>query len=149
MKCREDPLLIDRLQIGRERGVRPIDPMDLPARWTEVADRFGHEGSLAARPDAGDRGIGCLGVTFSSFAEQEAKVKEYRRRIQNCNPVGSFVNDQVATVNFLYCHEDNETGAKTGMKMIGRFNYMAAQLDMAKEAYPAKSYPSLFRQRSL
>ena len=28
------------------------------------------------------------------------------------------------------------------MKMIGHFNYMAAQLDMAKEAYPAKSYPA-------
>ena len=36
--------------------------------------------------DAADRGIGSLGVTFTSFAEQEAKVKEYRRRIQNCNP---------------------------------------------------------------
>jgi hypothetical protein len=52
------------------------------------------------------------------------------------------VNDQVATVNFLYCHPDNETGAKTGMNMIRHFNYMAAQLDMAKEAYPAKSYPA-------
>ena len=139
----------------------------IPKMWTQ--ERFGYEGQYFSMPsravlpkpyqkphppmwvavtspgtelDAADRGIGCLGVTFTSFAEQEAKVKEYRRRVQNCNPVGAFVNNQVATVNFLYCHEDNETGAKTGMKMIRHFNYMAAQLDMAKEAYPAKSYPA-------
>jgi hypothetical protein len=92
--------------------------------------------------DAADRGIGSLGVTFTTFAEQEAKVKEYRRRIQNCNPVGGFVNNQVNTVNFLYCHEDSETGTKVGMRMIQHFNYLAAQLDMAKEAVPTKSYPS-------
>jgi hypothetical protein len=28
------------------------------------------------------------------------------------------------------------------MRMIQHFNYLAAQLDMAKEAYPTKSYPS-------
>lgn len=139
----------------------------IPKMWTQ--DRFQYEGQYFSMPsravlpkpyqkphppmwvavtspgtelDAADRGIGCLGVTFTSFAEQEAKVKEYRRRVQNCDPVGSFVNDQVATVNFLYCHQDNEVGAKTGMGMIRHFNYMAAQLDMAKEAYPAKSYPN-------
>ena len=139
----------------------------IPKMWTQ--ERFGYEGQYFSMPsravlpkpyqkphppmwvavtspgtelDAADRGIGCLGVTFTSFAEQEAKVKEYRRRVQHCNPVGSFVNNQVATVNFLYCHADNETGAKTGMNMIRHFNYMAAQLDMAKEAYPAKSYPA-------
>ena len=100
-----------------------------PPMWVAVT-------SPGTELDAADRGIGCLGVTFTSFAEQEAKVKEYRRRVQNCDPVGSFVNDQVATVNFLYCHQDNEVGAKTGMGMIRHFNYMAAQLDMAKEAYP-------------
>src|SRR5262249_57305932 len=33
-------------------------------------------------------------------------------------------------------------GTKMGMRMIQHFNYLAAQLDMAKEAYPTKSYPS-------
>jgi hypothetical protein len=45
-------------------------------------------------------------------------------------------------VNFLYCHEESETGTKVGMRMIQYFNYLAAQLDMAKEAVPTKSYPS-------
>ena len=97
-----------------------------PPMWVAVT-------SPGTELDAADRGIGSLGVTFTSFAEQEAKVKEYRRRIQNCNPVGGFVNNQVNTVNFSFCHEDSETGTKIGMRMIQHFNYLAAQLDMAKE----------------
>ncbi len=106
-----------------------------PPMWVAVT-------SPGTELDAADRGIGSLGVTFTSFAEQEAKVKEYRRRIQNCNPVGSFVNNQVNTVNFLFCHDDSEKATKIGMGMIQNFNYMAAQFDMAKEAFPTKSYPS-------
>ena len=90
--------------------------------------------------DAADRGIGCLGVTFS-FAEQEAKVKEYRRRVQNCNPVGSFVNDQVATVNFLYCHADNETGAKTGMNMAISITWRLSSIWQKRRIPPSPTRP--------
>ena len=65
----------------------------------------------APRFDAADRGIGSLGLTFGGFAEQEKKIAEYRRRIKYCDPVGEFVNEQVNTVNFLYCHEDADDGA--------------------------------------
>ncbi|MCS6926468.1 MAG: LLM class flavin-dependent oxidoreductase [Candidatus Binatia bacterium] len=139
----------------------------IPQMWMQ--ERFGYEGRYFSMPsravlpkpyqkphppmwvavttpgtelDAADRGLGCLGVTFASFAEQEAKVEEYRRRIKNCNPVGAFVNEQTSTVNFLYCHEDDEVGIKTGQRLLGTFNYLAAQLDMAREMYPTKSYPT-------
>src|SRR5206468_3390644 len=90
-----------------------------------------------------DRGLGSLGLTFGGVAEQEKKIAEYRRRIQSCDPVGDFVNEQVNTVNFLYCHDDLETGVKTGQRLSGTFNYLAAQLLAAREAYPTRSYPSL------
>jgi hypothetical protein len=93
--------------------------------------------------DAADRGLGSLGLTFGQFAEQERKIAEYRRRIQLCEPVGEFVNDQVSTVNFLYCHEDDTIGRATGRRMADTFNYLAAQLISAREAYPTRSYPSL------
>jgi hypothetical protein len=93
--------------------------------------------------DAADRGLGSLGLTFGGFAEQETKIGDYRRRIRSCDPVGSFVNEQVNTVNFLYCHEDSETGVNTGRRLAGSFNYLAAQLLAAREAYPTRSYPSL------
>jgi alkanesulfonate monooxygenase SsuD/methylene tetrahydromethanopterin reductase-like flavin-dependent oxidoreductase (luciferase family) len=93
--------------------------------------------------DAADRGLGSLGLTFGQFAEQEKRTAEYRRRIRNCEPVGAFVNDQVSTVNFLYCHEDDATGRATGRRMADMFNYLASQLISAREAFPSRSYQSL------
>jgi len=110
---------------------RPHPPM-----WVAVT-------SPGTELDAADRGLGSLGLTFGGFDEQEKKIAEYRRRIQLCDPVGEFVNDSVSTVNFLYCHEDDEVGRNTGRRMANTFNYLATQLTSAREAYPAKSYPSL------
>jgi alkanesulfonate monooxygenase SsuD/methylene tetrahydromethanopterin reductase-like flavin-dependent oxidoreductase (luciferase family) len=139
----------------------------IPKMWTQ--ERYSHQGQFFSMPsravlpkpvqkphpplwvavsspgtedDAADRGMGCLGVNFTTFAEQERKVREYRRRIQYCEPAGAFVNDQLNTINFLYCHDDSEVGVSTGRKMIGQFQYMAGQLDMAKEVYPTRAYPS-------
>src|SRR5262249_20112299 len=139
----------------------------IPQMWTE--ERFSYDGRFFSMPsravlpkpyqkphppmwaagtspgtemDAPDRAFGSLGVSFSSFAEQEAKIKEYRRRIQNCNPVGKSVNNKVNTINFSFCHEDDETGGRVGLQMGRYFNYLASQLDMAKEVFPTRSYPS-------
>jgi alkanesulfonate monooxygenase SsuD/methylene tetrahydromethanopterin reductase-like flavin-dependent oxidoreductase (luciferase family) len=139
----------------------------IPKMWTQ--ERYQHEGRFFSMPsravlpkplqkphpplwvavsspgtedDAADRGMGCLGVNFTTFAEQERKVKEYRRRIQHCEPAGGFVNDQLNTINFLFCHDDSAEGVATGRKMIGQFQYLAGQLDMAKEVYPTRAYPS-------
>jgi alkanesulfonate monooxygenase SsuD/methylene tetrahydromethanopterin reductase-like flavin-dependent oxidoreductase (luciferase family) len=93
--------------------------------------------------DAADRGLGSLGLTFGHFAEQEQRIKEYRRRIQLCTPVGEFVNEQVSTVNFLFCHEDDAEGVRLGRQLGTTFNYLASQLVSVREAYPSKSYKSL------
>ena len=140
----------------------------IPRMWME--ERFGYEGECFRMPerailpkpiqkphppmwvavtspgtelDAADRGMGSLGLTFGSFREQEGKIAEYRRRIKYCDPVGAFVNEQVNTVNFLFCHEDDAYGAKTGMRVAGTFNYLAEQLLAARQAYPSRSYPNL------
>ena len=140
----------------------------IPRMWTQ--ERFGYQGrsfSMPARAvlpkpyqkphppmwvavtspgtelDAAERGLGSLGLTFGGFAEQETRIAEYRRRIRSCEPVGEIVNDQVSTVNFLFCHEDGAYGVTTGRRLSGTFQYMAAQLLAAREAYPAQSYPSL------
>ena len=140
----------------------------LPKMWTQ--DTFSYDGEFWSMPertivpkvyqrphpplwvavtspgtelDAADRGLGSLGLTFGQFAEQEKRIAEYRRRIRSCEPVGAFVNDQVSTVNFLYCHEDDATGRATGRRMADTFNYLAAQLISAREAFPSRSYQSL------
>ncbi|RIK87424.1 MAG: hypothetical protein DCC67_01785 [Planctomycetota bacterium] len=133
----------------------------LPKMWTQ--ERFSYQGRAFSMPeraiipkpvqkphppmwvavtspgtelDAADRGMGSLGLTFGGFREQEAKIKEYRRRIKVCEPAGAFVNEQVNTVNFLFCHEDLKYGVKTGQRLSGTFNYLAAQLLPAREAMP-------------
>ncbi len=92
--------------------------------------------------DAADRGIGCLGVAAASYAEQERRTREYRRRIKQCDPVGA-VNDRVATLNFLYCHENPQQAAATGLRMLGVFSVLNAHLLSTREACPTRAYQSL------
>ncbi len=140
----------------------------LPKMWTQ--ERFSHRGEAFSMPsrailpkpyqkphppmwvavtspgteiDAAERGLGSLGLTFGGFSEQEKKIAEYRRRIKVCDPVGEIVNEQVNTVNFLFCHEEDQKGVSTGLRLQGSFGYLAAQLLSTREAYPTRSYPSL------
>ncbi len=140
----------------------------LPRMWTEEC--FSYEGSCFSVPerailpkplqkphpplwvtvttpgtelDAADRGLGCLGVATAGFAAQEKRTKEYHRRIQLCDPVGAVVNDQVATLGFLYCHENVRVAAERGMRMLGTFGMLNAHLLFTREAYPTSAYQSL------
>ena len=105
-----------------------------PPLWVAVT-------SPGTEIDAAEHGIGALGLTFNDFAEQERRVKAYHKVIASCEPAGA-INNQVATVNFLYCHEDNEVGQKTGLRLSGTFGYAAAQLVSAREVYASPSYGS-------
>lgn len=139
----------------------------LPRMWTE--ERFSWEGNCFSMPeravlpkplqqphppmwvtvtspgtelDAAERGLGCLGVSTGSVAEQERRTREYHRRIQQSDPVGE-VNDQVATLNFMHCHEDLKTAATRGMSFLGMFGMLNSQLLFTREAYPTTGYASL------
>ena len=107
-----------------------------PPMWVAVT-------SPGTEIDAAERGLGSLGLSFAGFDEQEKKIKEYRRRIQSCEPVGAFVNEQVATTNFLFCHEDEKTGVEMGKKLGNTFNYLATQLISTREVFSSPSYQSL------
>ncbi len=106
---------------------RPHPPM-----WVTVT-------SPGTELDAADRGLGSLGVAAAGYAEQERRNKEYRHRIQHCDPVGA-VNDKVATLNYLYCHEDREHAARVGMQMLGLFRLTNAHLLSTRETYPTRAY---------
>ncbi|MFC4034788.1 LLM class flavin-dependent oxidoreductase [Streptomyces polygonati] len=140
----------------------------LPRLWTE--DRVGYEGatfSFPERPvvpkpvqdphpplwvtvtspgterDAADRGLGCLGVAAAGFKEQERRTAEYRKRIQHCTPAGKSVNEQVATMNYLFCHPDDEVAGRVGGAMFAAFGMLNSNLLWAREVYPTPSYRSL------
>src|ERR1700690_3230867 len=119
-----------------ERAVLPKQPQPPPPpMWVAVT-------SPGTEFDAADRGLGCLGLTPGGFQESEKKINGYRARVANCDPVGSFVNDKVSTINFLSCAEDGDRARKAGLRVASIFSYMASQLLSAKEVLPTRSYPS-------
>src|SRR5262249_20601726 len=71
--------------------------------------------------DAADRGIGCLGVAAASYHEQERRTLEYRKRIQLCDPVSSVVNNQVTTLNYMHCREDDAAATAVGGRLLQLF----------------------------
>ncbi len=119
-----------------ERAVLP-KPLQQPhpPMWVTVT-------SPGTELDAADRGLGCLGVSTGGVADQERRTKEYHRRIQLCDPIGQ-VNDRVATLNFMYCHEDLKTAANRGMSFLGLFGLLNSHLLFTREAYPTTAYQSL------
>ncbi len=120
-----------------ERSVLP-KPLQKPhpPMWVTVT-------SPGTELDAADRGLGCLGVAAAGFAEQERRTREYHRRVKLCEPVGGVVNDRVATLNFLYCHEDLRLGAERGLSFLGQFGMLNAHLLFTREAFPTSAYQSL------
>jgi len=56
---------------------------------------------------------------------------------------GGVVNDQVHTMNFLYCHEDYKQARDIGVPMVTSFNITNAHLYWTREAYPTNAYQTL------
>ncbi|NQZ95993.1 MAG: LLM class flavin-dependent oxidoreductase [Myxococcales bacterium] len=120
-----------------ERSILPKPIQDPhPPLWVTVT-------SPGTELDAAERGIGCLGVASAGYAEQERRTREYHRRIQNCDPVSDVVNDNVSTLNFLYCHPDPQVARVRGLQMQGRFGVENANLLFTREAFPSNAYQSL------
>lgn len=140
----------------------------IPRMWTE--ERLSHRGvtysfperAILPRPvqtphppmwlavtapgtemDAAERGLGCLTLSYGSVAKSARRFDAYRQRIKTCDPVGAFVNDRIATVNWLYCHEDTPTAHKRGMQMVDSFSSMAAQTMEISQAFPSNNYGAL------
>jgi alkanesulfonate monooxygenase SsuD/methylene tetrahydromethanopterin reductase-like flavin-dependent oxidoreductase (luciferase family) len=107
-----------------------------PPLWVTVT-------SPGTELDAAERGLGCLGVSSAGYEEQERRTREYHRRIQDCDPVGGLVNDQVHTMNFLYCDEDYRKAGDIGVPMVTSFNIANSHLYWTREAYPTRAYQTL------
>ena len=111
-----------------EEAVRMI-----PRMWTE--ETFSHEGQFftipprsvipkpvqdphppmwvaCSQPDsfraAGEMGLGVLCFNLGGYAQMEERVAAYRAAVKNANPVGRFVNDQVAALCLVHVGEDDE-----------------------------------------
>ena len=111
-----------------EEAVRMI-----PRMWTE--ETFSHEGQFytipprsvipkpvqqphppmwvaCSQPDsfrsAGEMGLGVLCFNLGGYGQMEERVAAYREAVKHANPVGQFVNDQVAALCMIHVAEDDE-----------------------------------------
>ena len=111
-----------------EEAVRMI-----PRMWTE--ETFSHEGQFytipprsvipkpvqkphppmwvaCSQPDsfrsAGEMGLGVLCFNLGGYGQMEERVAAYREAVKHSNPVGKFVNDQVAALCMIHVAEDDE-----------------------------------------
>ncbi|MFN0094948.1 MAG: LLM class flavin-dependent oxidoreductase [Dehalococcoidia bacterium] len=89
---------------------------------------------------AGERGMGMLGVTLGAPLDYEQIVKDYRRAIRTCEPVGEFVNEQVNGVAFMYCDEDDAQAKAVGGMSVVQFGTRAAHLVGVGGIYPSPAY---------
>jgi alkanesulfonate monooxygenase SsuD/methylene tetrahydromethanopterin reductase-like flavin-dependent oxidoreductase (luciferase family) len=89
---------------------------------------------------AGERGMGMLGVTLGAPLDYQQMVKDYHRAIRNCEPVGEFVNEQVNGVAFMYCGEDDVEAKAVGGMAALQFGVRAAHLAGVGGIYPSPAY---------
>ena len=63
---------------------------------------------------AGQKGIGALCFHIGQPEELARRVQLYREGIEQAEPVGAFVNDQVAALGIVHCAESDKTGPRRG-----------------------------------
>jgi alkanesulfonate monooxygenase SsuD/methylene tetrahydromethanopterin reductase-like flavin-dependent oxidoreductase (luciferase family) len=80
-----------------------------PPLWQPAASPSSFE-------EAGRRGVGVLGTTMWESLERAGRMVDlYRAAVRRCTePVGSFVNDQVAFFTFVHCAETDEQAMLNG-----------------------------------
>ncbi|SEH19175.1 Flavin-dependent oxidoreductase, luciferase family (includes alkanesulfonate monooxygenase SsuD and methylene tetrahydromethanopterin reductase) [Sphingopyxis sp. YR583] len=120
-----------------ERSVLPKPIQDPhPPLWVAVT-------APGTELDAADRGIGCLLVSAGNIQKNAPRFAAYRERIKTCRPAGAFVNNKIAAVNWLFCHEDGAYAAKAMDLMLRSFSSMAGQTVELSQAYPNNAYGAI------
>lgn len=70
---------------------------------------------------AAEKGLGVLCFSLRAPGQSEKAVEVYRQRIRNAEPVGSFVNEQVAAFTVTLCLEDDEEAKRIGGFAAGAY----------------------------
>ncbi|ATB38157.1 luciferase [Cystobacter fuscus] len=98
--------------------------------------------SPASFEQAGRNGVGALGVTLWASLEEAAEmIHLYREALRTrCEPVGEFVNDQVAFFTFVHCADSEQEAMENGAARAaawytsGSFTFFEAKEHFVKTA---------------
>jgi alkanesulfonate monooxygenase SsuD/methylene tetrahydromethanopterin reductase-like flavin-dependent oxidoreductase (luciferase family) len=120
-----------------ERSVLPKPMQDPhPPMWVAVT-------APGTEIDAAERGMGCLVLSPGNIGKNAPRFAAYRERIKTCEPVGGFINNRIAAVNWLFCHQDGDYARSMMAKQLHAFSSMAAQTVEISQAYPSNNYGAL------
>ena len=98
----------EHFQIDRRTIVPKPYQKPHPRLWQATATPGGFE-------QAGRNGVGALLTTVNFPIESVAGMLEiYRKEIAGCDPVGKFVNDQVALFTFVHCADTEQEAIDNG-----------------------------------
>jgi alkanesulfonate monooxygenase SsuD/methylene tetrahydromethanopterin reductase-like flavin-dependent oxidoreductase (luciferase family) len=98
---------------GESFSVPPRDV--LPKPYTNHPPLWVACGSPATFAKAGQLGLGALCFSMGAPETLEPLVTAYKKAIAECdNPVGDFVNDNIACVSRLFCYEDEQKAYEVG-----------------------------------
>jgi alkanesulfonate monooxygenase SsuD/methylene tetrahydromethanopterin reductase-like flavin-dependent oxidoreductase (luciferase family) len=102
--CANEHYEIDDVMIAPKPYQKPHPPL-----WQAAT-------SPASFEEAGRRGVGVLGTTlWEPLPRVQALVDLYRSAVQQCDqPVGSFVNDQIAFFTFVHCADTDAEAIRNG-----------------------------------
>jgi len=79
-------------------------------------------GSPSTFEKAGRLGLGALCFTLGAPKDFEKLIKVYKDNIRHAEPVGGFVNDNVACVSMLLCLEDGKRARNIAMRMGNNYH---------------------------
>jgi len=117
---------------------RPIVPKPYqvphPPLWVAVT-------SPGTELDAAERGMGGLGLSWGGLKQHAEKIERYKKRIATCEPVGDFVTNKFFTVNYMFCHADNDYAVRMGEKLADHVQYGTAQSVSTREVFISQAYP--------
>lgn len=83
----------------------------------------------------GLKGMGALGFSLDELPRTEAAIKTYRKAIANCEPVGTWVNDNLIVANgFNSVAEDREVARRDFL--TGGNNYQMSQVFRYHDTFP-------------
>lgn len=117
-----------------ERNVLPKPYQDPhPPLWTAIT-------SPGTEIEAGERGMGALMLSMADIDKNIPRFQAYREAIRRCRPVGQFVNEQIAAVSWLHCHEDEDLARVRGQELFETFGYLAGQSLEVSEVFPSDAY---------
>ncbi|MFM8409758.1 MAG: LLM class flavin-dependent oxidoreductase [Alphaproteobacteria bacterium] len=78
-------------------------------------------GSPSTFEKAGRLGLGALCFSLGAPSDFEKLIKVYKDAIRHAEPVGEYVNDNVACVSTLVCHEDRDVARNMCLNMGGAY----------------------------